>query len=78
MINTVTGAASLFRRELLDVALPFPDVPGKPFHDHWLACVALAIGRSRSSTGRFMTTSSTATTSSDATSRSPGSSGAAS
>ena len=44
LINTVTGAASLFRHELLDVALPFPDVPGKPFHDHWLACVALALG----------------------------------
>jgi O-antigen biosynthesis protein len=44
LINTVTGAASLFRRELLDVALPFPDVPGKPFHDHWLACIALALG----------------------------------
>ncbi len=44
LINTVTGAASLFRRELLDVALPFPDVPGKPFHDHWLACVALSLG----------------------------------
>lgn len=44
LINTVTGAASLFRRELLDVALPFPDVPGKAFHDHWLACTALALG----------------------------------
>ncbi len=44
LINTVTGAASLFRRELLDVALPFPDVPGKAFHDHWLACIALALG----------------------------------
>jgi glycosyltransferase involved in cell wall biosynthesis len=44
LINTVTGAASLFRRELLDVALPFPDVPGKAFHDHWLACIALAVG----------------------------------
>jgi glycosyltransferase involved in cell wall biosynthesis len=44
LINTVTGAASVFRRELLDVALPFPDVPGKPFHDHWLACIALALG----------------------------------
>ena len=44
LINTVTGAASLFRRELLDVALPFPDVPGNAFHDHWLACIALALG----------------------------------
>jgi len=44
LINTVTGAASLFRRDLLEVALPFPDVAGKPYHDHWLACIALALG----------------------------------
>ena len=43
--NTVTGAASLFRRDLLDDALPFPPDEGNPFHDHWLACVALARGR---------------------------------
>ncbi len=42
--NTITGAASLFRRELLDVALPFPDPPGSQFHDHWLGLVALATG----------------------------------
>jgi glycosyltransferase involved in cell wall biosynthesis len=42
--NTVTGAASVFRRELLDIALPFPRVPGQPYHDHWLALVALARG----------------------------------
>jgi len=42
--NSVTGAAALFRRRLLDVALPFPDVPGWQFHDHWLALVALSTG----------------------------------
>jgi hypothetical protein len=42
--NTVTGAASLFRREILDLALPFPPELGKPYHDHWLGCVALAAG----------------------------------
>lgn len=42
--NTVPGAASLFRRELLDAALPFPRVPGEPYHDHWLALIALARG----------------------------------
>jgi glycosyltransferase involved in cell wall biosynthesis len=42
--NTVTGAASLFRRELLELALPFPPAPGAPYHDHWLALVALASG----------------------------------
>jgi glycosyltransferase involved in cell wall biosynthesis len=43
--NTVTGAASLFRRELLARALPFPAAPGSPYHDHWLALVALAGGK---------------------------------
>jgi glycosyltransferase involved in cell wall biosynthesis len=42
--NTVTGAASLFRAELLDIALPFPKTVGVPYHDHWLALCALALG----------------------------------
>jgi O-antigen biosynthesis protein len=45
MVNTVTGAASLFRRELLDDALPFPPDTGRSYHDHWIACIALALGR---------------------------------
>lgn len=44
LANSVTGAASLFRRELLDDALPFPPSLADPFHDHWLAVVALARG----------------------------------
>jgi glycosyltransferase involved in cell wall biosynthesis len=44
--NNVTGAASMFRRELLGAALPFP--PGgtgqELYHDHWLALCALASG----------------------------------
>ena len=44
LANTVTGAASLFRRSLLEQALPFPLAPGGPFHDHWIASVALASG----------------------------------
>lgn len=43
--NTVTGAASLFRRRLLDLVLPFPEPVGDPFHDQWIATVALATGR---------------------------------
>jgi glycosyltransferase involved in cell wall biosynthesis len=43
--NTITGSASMFRREMLRYALPFPDIPGWQFHDHWLALVALATGR---------------------------------
>jgi len=44
LANTVTGAASLFRRELLDLVLPFPERVGDPFHDQWIAAVALAAG----------------------------------
>jgi glycosyltransferase involved in cell wall biosynthesis len=43
--NTVTGAASLFKRELLEVALPFPERVGNAFHDHWIACCALSQGK---------------------------------
>jgi glycosyltransferase involved in cell wall biosynthesis len=42
--NTITGAAVLMRREIAELALPFPDTPGMPFHDAWLAVVALAAG----------------------------------
>jgi hypothetical protein len=45
LANTVTGAAALFRRELLDRALPFPPLVGNAYHDHWIACVAMASGR---------------------------------
>src|SRR5829696_3818326 len=42
--NSITGAATLFRREVAELALPFPDTPGLQFHDHWLGLVALAVG----------------------------------
>ncbi|MGB9182895.1 MAG: glycosyltransferase [Solirubrobacteraceae bacterium] len=42
--NTVTGAAVLFTRELLELVLPFPDTPGFQFHDAWLAVMALTAG----------------------------------
>ena len=42
--NTITGAASLMRREVVELALPFPDVPGEQYHDHWLGLVAMSIG----------------------------------
>jgi glycosyltransferase involved in cell wall biosynthesis len=42
--NAVTGAASLFRRELLDYALPFPPAQFAHYHDHWLGLNALALG----------------------------------
>ena len=42
--NTIPGAASLFRRRVVDYALPFPEGPGWQFHDHWLGVAAAAIG----------------------------------
>ena len=42
--TAITGAAALFRREVAELALPFPDTPGCPFHDHWIGLVALAAG----------------------------------
>jgi glycosyltransferase involved in cell wall biosynthesis len=45
--NAVTGAASLFRRDLLDNALPFPPAQFAHFHDHWIGLSALALGEIR-------------------------------
>jgi glycosyltransferase involved in cell wall biosynthesis len=42
--NSITGAASLLRRDLLDSALPFPPAQFAHFHDHWVGLVALALG----------------------------------
>jgi hypothetical protein len=42
--NSITGAASVMRREVAELALPFPDPPGWQFHDHWIAVAALANG----------------------------------
>jgi glycosyltransferase involved in cell wall biosynthesis len=44
MANSVTGAASLFRRRVLEHALPFPPAQFAHFHDHWVALVALTLG----------------------------------
>jgi len=45
--NTVTGAAALFRRDVAEQALPFPDSPGIEFHDHWIALTAMTNGELR-------------------------------
>jgi glycosyltransferase involved in cell wall biosynthesis len=42
--NSVTGAASLLRRGLLDYALPFPPAQFHHYHDHWVGLVALSLG----------------------------------
>jgi glycosyltransferase involved in cell wall biosynthesis len=44
LANTITGAASMFVGKLRDQLLPFPPQVGNLFHDHWIACVARAIG----------------------------------
>ncbi len=44
MANTVTGAALLFDRALLDDVLPFPPQFENCYHDHWIAQVAMALG----------------------------------
>jgi glycosyltransferase involved in cell wall biosynthesis len=45
LANTVSGNAAQFRRELLDLALPFPPAHAQFFHDHWVALCALATGK---------------------------------
>jgi hypothetical protein len=42
--NSITGAASLMRRSLLEHALPFPPAQFAHFHDHWIGLVALGAG----------------------------------
>lgn len=42
--NSVTGAASLLRRDLLEHVLPFPPAQFAHFHDHWIGLVGLALG----------------------------------
>ncbi|MBT2531842.1 glycosyltransferase [Arthrobacter sp. ISL-48] len=46
--NQVTGSLSAFRRELLELALPFPRLNTiSQVHDHWLAVCAKATGGTR-------------------------------
>lgn len=43
--NQVTGSLCVFRRELLDLALPFPRLATvSQVHDHWLAVCAMSTG----------------------------------
>jgi len=43
--NSVPGASCLFKRNVIETALPFPQLPGWAFHDQWLALTATALGR---------------------------------
>ncbi|TLM76068.1 glycosyltransferase [Pseudarthrobacter sp. NamB4] len=43
--NQVTGSLCMFRREVLDLALPFPSLAApSQYHDHWIGLCALACG----------------------------------
>jgi hypothetical protein len=44
IVNSITGGASLFRSELLDYILPFPDQAEGSLHDHWIGMVAMSLG----------------------------------
>jgi hypothetical protein len=44
VVNSLIGASMLFRRHLLDQALPFPRAFDDVYHDHWLARCALVRG----------------------------------
>jgi len=44
LVNTITGAASMFRYSIIKYLLPFPVNIGVSYHDHWIGCVANALG----------------------------------
>ena len=45
MNNQITGSTSVFKRSVLDLALPFPTPTDGAYHDHWLGVCAKALGR---------------------------------
>lgn len=45
LTNTVSGAGSMFRCDLISVVLPFPPLLMDMYDDHWIALVALTQGR---------------------------------
>jgi glycosyltransferase involved in cell wall biosynthesis len=44
LANTITGAACIFKGELLAFILPFPQKIGELYHDHWIGSIALTMG----------------------------------
>jgi len=45
LANVVTGAASVFRRDMLNQILPFPQYISASFHDHWIALCSISSGK---------------------------------
>lgn len=43
--NQVTGCLAVFRKDVIDLALPFPAPTSVSYHDHWLGFVALNVGQ---------------------------------
>lgn len=43
--NQVTGSLAVFRSQVLDLAVPFPEPTPVAYHDHWLGVVAASAGR---------------------------------
>ncbi|CAN7534020.1 glycosyltransferase [Terrabacter sp. LjRoot27] len=43
IVNEVTGCLSIFRPEVLDLALPFPPNSALAIHDHWLGVCAVTL-----------------------------------
>ena len=42
--NQITGSLTIFRREILKIALPFPIPTDVAYHDHWLGVTARSLG----------------------------------
>jgi len=47
LVNTITGAASIFRYSLVEYLLPFPCKFDNSYHDHWIGCMANTLGEIR-------------------------------
>jgi hypothetical protein len=44
--NQITGSLTVFRRDILRIALPFPNPTDAAYHDHWLGVTARSLGAS--------------------------------
>ncbi|MGO4360848.1 glycosyltransferase [Terrabacter sp. RAF57] len=43
LVNEVTGCLSIFRTEVLEIAMPFPTPSNLAIHDHWLGVCAMSL-----------------------------------
>lgn len=47
LANTISGAALMFRSQILPNLFPFPEKIGDSFHDNWIGCVSSLYGKIR-------------------------------